>query len=224
MGKKGVIGVAEQPIPRATVKRLPLYYRFLQWLYRNGRERVSSWEISESLRIDPATIRRDLAYLGGLGKKGYGYNVPHLIQFLTRYLGQDEVTNVALVGAGNLGMALLRHNFYKTKHLHIFAAFDVDEKKIGRTVNGIPIYAMDDFAEVVRREGIEVAILTVPVPSVGSVVEQLVAAGIRGILNFSPIRLKVPPHVRVHNIDVTMELQTLIYFLKHDDVGQDALP
>jgi len=213
--------VAEQQIPKATVKRLPLYYRFLQRLYRSGRERISSLEISEALRIDSATIRRDLSYLGGLGKKGYGYNVAHLIQFLTHYLGHDEVTNVVLIGAGNLGMALLHHNFYMTKHLNIFAAFDKDEQKIGRTVNGIPIYAMHDFAELVRKAGIEVAILTIPVASVEPVVEQVVESGIRGILNFSPIRLKVPPYVRVHNIDVTMELQTLIYFLKQDAEYQE---
>lgn len=206
--------MGEQKIPNVTAKRLPLYYRYLEKLHAIGKQRVSSADLSEALKIDPATIRRDFSYLGELGKKGYGYNVTYLLQFLRDFLRQDEVTNVILVGVGNLGTALLRYNFYRSHNTKIVAGFDKDPLKIGTDVDGIPIYSLDRLEEVIRLHDVEVAILTVPVGVAQSVTNQLIEAGIRGILNFTPTRLSAPSSVRIHNIDLTSELQTLIYFLK----------
>lgn len=207
--------MAEQKLPPVTAKRLPLYYRYLEKLHAVGKGRVSSAELSEALQIDSATIRRDFSYLGELGKKGYGYNVQYLLQFLREFLKQDEVANVVLIGVGNLGTALLRYNFYRSHNTKIVAGFDIDPNKIGTYVDGIPIYPLNRLKEVALLHDVDVAILTVPVNAAKTVFDEVVGAGIHGILNFTPVRLTVPPHVRVHHIDLTTELQTLIYFLKN---------
>ncbi|PTX58836.1 redox-sensing transcriptional repressor [Melghirimyces profundicolus] len=209
-------------IPQVTAKRLPLYYRYLEKLHAIGKKRVSSAQLSDALQIDPATIRRDFSYLGELGKKGYGYNVNYLLQFLRDFLRQDEVTNVVLVGVGHLGTALLGYNFYRSHNTKIVAGFDTDPRKVGTEVDGIPVYSMDRFAEVRQLHGVEVAILTVPASVAQATTDQIVDAGIRGILNFTPARLTVPRGVRMHNIDLTIELQTLIYFLKNFPLEEEG--
>jgi len=210
----------DHKIPQVTAKRLPLYYRYLEKLHAIGKQRVSSADLSDALQIDPATIRRDFSYLGELGKKGYGYNVTYLLQFLRDFLKQDEVTNVVLIGVGNLGTALLRYNFYRSHNTKIVAGFDQDFSKIGTDVDGIPVYSLDRLQEVIALHHVEVAILTVPLNAAQTTTDFLVNAGIRGILNFTPARLTAPDHVRIHNIDLTIELQTLIYFLKNFPEGE----
>ncbi|PTM53229.1 redox-sensing transcriptional repressor Rex [Desmospora activa] len=213
--------MSEGKIPQVTAKRLPLYYRYLEKLHAIGKKRISSSQLSDALQIDPATIRRDLSYLGELGKKGYGYNVNYLLQFLRDFLHQDEVTNVVLVGVGHLGTALLGYNFYRSHNTKIVAGFDADISKVGKEVDGIPVFSMERFQEVVELHQVEVAILTVPATVAQATVDMIVDAGIRGIMNFTPVRLTVPPHVRMHNIDLTIELQTLIYFLKNFPIDED---
>lgn len=203
----------QNKIPQATAKRLPLYYRYLNNLNRQGKKRVSSKELSEAIKVDSATIRRDFSYFGALGKKGYGYNVEYLLGFFRSTLDQHETTEVALIGVGNLGTAFLNYNFTKNNNIQIKMAFDSDEEKIGQIVGGVPVYAIDEMME--RIEGISVAILTVPVSEADVITEKLVKAGIEGILNFTPVRITVPEDVRVHHIDLAVELQALVYFLKH---------
>lgn len=202
-------------IPQATAKRLPLYYRFLLNLHSSGKQRVSSAELSEAVKVDSATIRRDFSYFGALGKKGYGYNVNYLLTFFRKTLDQDELTKVALIGVGNLGTALMNYNFSKNNNTKIEIAFDVDTGKVGTKIGEVPIYHMDDLDKVVVEEGIQVAILTVPSAVAQPITDRLVQANIKGILNFTPARLNVPPSIRIHHIDLAIELQSLIYFLKH---------
>ncbi|MBD1372284.1 redox-sensing transcriptional repressor Rex [Hazenella sp. IB182357] len=213
--------MADQKIPQVTAKRLPLYYRYLEKLHVIGKQRISSSELSDALQIDPATIRRDLSYLGELGKKGYGYNVTYLLQFLRDFLKQDEVTSVVLIGVGNLGTALLRYNFYRSHNTKIVAGFDRDSSKVGTDIDGITVYDMDRLEDVIQLHQVEVAILTVPVNFAQQTADFIIQKGIRGILNFTPARLTAPAHVRIHNIDLTVELQTLIYFLKNFPVIED---
>jgi redox-sensing transcriptional repressor len=208
-------------IPQATAKRLPLYYRFLSNLHSSGKQRVSSAELSEAVKVDSATIRRDFSYFGALGKKGYGYNVNYLLSFFRKTLDQDELTKVALIGVGNLGTALLNYNFSKSNNTKIEVAFDVDDSKVGTQVGDVKIYHMDDLEKVVREEDIQVAILTIPSSVAQSITDRLVSANINGILNFTPARLTVPPAIRVHHIDLAVELQSLIYFLKHYPVSEE---
>ncbi len=205
--------MTQNKIPQATAKRLPLYYRYLNNLNQQGKKRVSSKELSEAIKVDSATIRRDFSYFGALGKKGYGYNVEYLLGFFRSTLDQHELTEVALIGVGNLGTAFLNYNFTKNNNIQIKMAFDSDEEKIGKEYGGIPVYGIDELEE--KLGNIEVAILTVPVSEADMMTEKLVKCGVRGILNFTPVRITVPDNVRVHHIDLTVELQALVYFLKH---------
>jgi len=202
-------------IPQATAKRLPLYYRFLKNLHSSGKQRVSSAELSEAVKVDSATIRRDFSYFGALGKKGYGYNVNYLLSFFRKTLDQDELTKVALIGVGNLGIAFLKYNFLKNNNTKIEVAFDVDEAKITGNISDVTIYHMDDLEKVIKENNIQVAILTVPANVAQTITNRLVESSIKGILNFTPARLSVPPSVRIHHIDLAVELQSLVYFLKH---------
>nr|WP_250886832.1 redox-sensing transcriptional repressor Rex [Bacillus sp. SM2101] len=201
-------------IPQATAKRLPLYYRFIKNLHAAGKQRVSSAELSEAVKVDSATIRRDFSYFGALGKKGYGYNVNYLLTFFRQTLDQDELTKVVLIGVGNLGTAFLNYNFIKNNNMKIELAFDVDEQKIGTTVGDVPIYHMDDLEKYITKD-VSVAILTVPAPVAQGMTDRLVETGIKGILNFTPARINVPDHIRIHHIDLAVELQSLVYFLKN---------
>lgn len=200
-------------IPQATAKRLPLYYRFIVNLHNQGKTRVSSKELSEAVKVDSATIRRDFSYFGALGKKGYGYNVDYLLQFFKTTLEQDEITEVALIGVGNLGTAFLNYNFIQNNNMKIAMAFDRSKKKAGTKVGGVPIYHIDNLAE--QLGNVEVVILTVTASSAQEITDLLVEKNVKGILNFTPARLTVPDHVRVHHIDLSVELQSFIYFLKH---------
>ncbi|SFE47520.1 redox-sensing transcriptional repressor [Lentibacillus persicus] len=203
----------QNKIPQATAKRLPLYYRYLNNLSNQGKNRVSSRELSEALKVDSATIRRDFSYFGALGRKGYGYNVEYLLGFFRKTLDQDELTEVALIGVGNLGTAFLHYNFLKNNNTKIVMAFDADSSKVGTDIGGVPVHHIDQLEE--KMEGVSVAILTVPVSEAQAMTNRLADFGISGILNFTPSRITVPSDIRVHHIDLAIELQSLVYFLKH---------
>ena len=205
-------------IPQATAKRLPLYYRFLNNLNQQGKKRVSSKELSEAVKVDSATIRRDFSYFGALGKKGYGYNVEYLLGFFRSTLDQHEVTPVALIGVGNLGTAFLNYNFLKNNNIRVTMAFDTDPAKIGTEIGGVPVYDIGEVEENI--DGVTVAILTVPAQEAQLTAEVLVKIGVDGILNFTPARITVPNSVRVHHIDLAVELQSLVYFMKHYPLGK----
>ncbi|MGM9986887.1 MAG: redox-sensing transcriptional repressor Rex [Bacillaceae bacterium] len=204
----------EQRIPQATAKRLPLYYRFIKNLSLAGKQRVSSAELSEAVKVDSATIRRDFSYFGALGKKGYGYNVNYLLNFFRKTLDQDELIKVALIGVGNLGTAFLNYNFMKNNNTKIDIAFDVDPAKIGTKIGDVPIFHLDDLEEHLSKE-VKVAILTVPAGAAQAIADRLTKKGIEAILNFTPARINLPKEVRIHHIDLAVELQTLVYFLKN---------
>ena len=207
----------DQVIPKATARRLPLYYRYLRMLHDTGKNKVSSTELSEAVQVDSATIRRDFSYFGELGKRGYGYDVENLMNFFAKTLNEDELTNVALIGVGNLGSALLKYKFHQSNSIRVSCAFDVNEDIVGRIVDGIPVYPMEDMMEQIRVQQIEVAILTIPARKAQEVVNKLAEAGVKGILNITAARLVAPPEVLIQNVDLTNELQTLIYFLHHDN-------
>ena len=207
----------DQVIPKATARRLPLYYRYLRMLHDTGKNKVSSTELSEAVQVDSATIRRDFSYFGELGKRGYGYDVENLMNFFAKTLNEDELTNVALIGVGNLGSALLKYKFHQSNSIRVSCAFDVNEDIVGRIVDGIPVYPMEDMMEQIRVQQLEVAILTIPARKAQEVVNKLAEAGVKGILNFTAARLVAPPEVLIQNVDLTNELQTLIYFLHHDN-------
>lgn len=209
-------------IPRATAKRLPIYHRYLRFLHNAGKKRISSTELSDAVKVDSATIRRDFSYFGALGKRGYGYDVDYLLDFFSKTLNQDRLTSVALVGVGHLGNALLNYNFRKNNNVRIGAGFDINPDIVGTIQSGVPVYHLDDLEDQIQQQAIEIVILTVPQASAIDIVDRLVNSGIKGILNFTPLRYDVPKHVRVQNVDLTNELQTLIYFIDSNmDDGDD---
>ncbi len=205
----------ELKIPQATTKRLPLYYRFLQNLANEGKRRISSQELSEAMKIDSATIRRDFSYFGALGKKGYGYDVLYLLEFFRRTLDQDEGANVALIGVGNLGNAFLKYNFQKNHNTRIVVAFDSKAPMEGNEINNIPVYHPDRLEEMYEKYNAEMAILTVPSRSAQEITDRLIAVNAKGILNFTPVRLNVPDSMKVMNIDLSVELEALIYLIRN---------
>lgn len=202
-------------IPRATLKRLPLYYRFVNSLKAKGVSRVNSKEISKGLNIDSATIRRDFSYFGELGKKGYGYNIESLLEFFKSELSDSDIIKIGLVGVGHLGKALISYNFSIHDDMTITEAFDIDEKLIGQQFGEVTIKSMDEMKQVIQNQGIEVIIIATPVKVAQSVTDQLVDAGVKGILNFTASPVHVPNDVQVHQIDLGVELQSLIFFMKN---------
>lgn len=175
---------------------------------------MSSAELSDAVKVDSATIRRDFSYFGALGKKGYGYNVNYLLSFFRKTLDQDETTKVCLIGVGNLGTAFLHYNFTKNNNTVISLAFDVAQEKVGTEIGGVPVFHLNDL-ETKLPDDVTVAILTVPAAVAQSITDRLITKGIKGILNFTPARINVPDEIRIHHIDLAVELQSLVYFLKH---------
>jgi len=207
----------DKKIPKATAKRLPLYYRYLKYLFSSGKKKVSSADLSEAVKIDSATIRRDFSYFGALGKRGYGYDVEDLMNFFSKQLNQDQLTHVALIGVGHLGRALLNYNFQSQNSIRISAGFDIDEEMVNTIYEGVPIYHRDDLKDQVEAQQFEIAIIAVPGPGAQEIADDLTEAGVKGIMNFTPIRLDVPDDVRVMNVDLSNELQSLIYFVHYSD-------
>src|SRR5690625_6010101 len=148
----------DKKILHATAKRLPLYYRYLKYLFSSGKKKVSSADLSEAVKIDSATIRRDFSYFGALGKRGYGYDVEDLMNFFSKQLNQEQLTHVALIGVGHLGRALLNYNFQSQNSIRISAGFDIDEDMVNTIYEGVPIYHRDELKEQVEAQKFEVAI------------------------------------------------------------------
>lgn len=199
-------------IPKATAKRLPLYLRYLKMLGDSEVTRIKSKEFSELVQIPSATIRRDFSHVGELGRSGYGYDVPYLIEVFSAILNTQEEKRIALIGCGNLGKALVKNNFRRNDNLNIVCAFDTDPAMIGTKIDDVVIQPIEEFAQAVNQEGVTVAISTVPSQHAQNAIDVIVQAGITAILNFAPDRVTVPSNVNVQYIDLTTELQTLIYF------------
>ena len=202
-------------LPNATAKRLPQYYRLFKSLVEENVTRTNSQLISEKIGVDAATIRRDFSLFGELGRRGYGYETKVLRDFFGELLGQDQETHIALIGVGNLGRALLHYQFQDRNKMRITQAYDISGNPLvgTQTDDGIPIYNISDLEKNVKKSDIKTAILSVRKENAQEVVDTLVKAGIKGFLNFAPIRLKVPSDVVVQSIDLTKELQTLLFFM-----------
>jgi redox-sensing transcriptional repressor len=203
-----------EKISDAVVRRLPLYLRYLNELRKRNVQMVSSQELGKILDLNPAQIRKDLAYFGEFGKKGIGYDVAYLVEKIRHILKLDRVVPVALVGAGNLGRALCNYNAYLKDNMKIVAVFDSSPEKIGNQINNLTVLPMHLLEETIRSNEIRIGIITVPAFAAQTVADQFVAAGVEAILNFAPIIVKVPPNVRLHHTDLTTELQSLAYYLE----------
>lgn len=202
-------------ISEAVVRRLPVYLRYLNELSRRNVHMVSSQDLGQKLDLNPAQIRKDLAYFGEFGKKGIGYDVSYLIEKIRQILKLDQVIPVALVGTGNLGRALCNYNAYLKDNMKIVAVFDSSPDKIGMQMNNLTVLPMAALNETIREHKVRIGIITVPAFEAQVVANQFVEAGVEAILNFAPVILKVPNEVRVHHADFTTELMSLAYYLDH---------
>ena len=210
-----ILANQSEKIPRATLKRLPLYYRFVNTLKSKGIDRVNSKAISEGLNIDSATIRRDFSYFGELGKKGYGYNIDSLLHFFKNEISENDEIKIAIVGVGNLGKALLTYNFSIHDEMTITEAFDIREEVIGTQIGKVTVSPFEKMTDILSHEQIDVVILTTPEEAAQKVADTLVKAGVKGILSFTPSRGQTPSDVQVHHIDLGIELQSLLFFMKN---------
>ena len=203
-----------EQVSELTTNRLSVYLRCLTQLEQSGVETISSQSLAEQFHLNAAQIRKDLAYFGEFGVRGVGYYVKDLKRHLRQILGLDRKLRVAVMGAGNLGLALADYPGFRREGFEISALFDVADSKIGdESRSGVPIFDLRDFKRVVRKEHIDIAVIAVPAESAQPVLDQVVSAGIKAILNFSPGSLKAPPGVKVKSVDLTVSLESLSFYL-----------
>lgn len=202
-------------IPEVTITRLSLYLRCLNELENEGVDVVSSSELGERCGLNPAQIRKDLAYFGEFGTRGVGYYVKELKEDIKRVLGLDKEWEVALIGVGNLGKALLSYQGFKRHGFKITVAFDkvIDEDKKKAIPEGCELYNADSMEEIIKKRNIKLAIVAVNPQGLQEVIDRLVKAGIKGILNFVPARVYTPPGVVIRTIDLSIEMETLTYYV-----------
>jgi redox-sensing transcriptional repressor len=200
-------------IPEKTVTRLSIYLRCLEELENDGVVRVSSGQLAERFGLNSAQLRKDLAYFGQFGVRGLGYYIGALRHNLERILGLKQSWEVALVGFGNLGSALIAYKGFQEKGFKISAVFDQDPAKIGRQVEGIQVMGTSRIVPVIRKRRIKIGILAVPAAGAQTVLNLLVEAGVTAVLNFVPAQLTVPDSVKVQNVDLSVLLKTLSYHI-----------
>ena len=199
---------------RDTISRMSLYLRALQELSKvQASPTISSLGLSRELNISPDQLRRDLWYFGQFGRRGVGYSIDSLKNKISEILGLNKRWNICICGMGNLGSALLAYKGFKEQNLNISACFDADPKKIYKKKGGIMIYPLEDMKKIIRSSRIEIAIIAAPVNAAQTIVDRLVSCNIKAILNFAPVKLAVPPKVKLRNVDLSTELFNLTYFL-----------
>ena len=198
-------------VPKVVVSRLSLYLRELQHLVRDGKLTTSSNQLGQLLGFTDAQVRKDLAYFGHFGHPGVGYRSEELITEIRRILGTDREWIVTMIGVGNLGRALLRYKGFAAQGFRIVAAFDTDARVVGSSIEGIPVYALDRLSELVRQHQIQIGLITVPAAAAQQVADQLVAAGIAGIVNFAPASLSLPAGVSLVGVDLATELEQIAF-------------
>jgi redox-sensing transcriptional repressor len=197
--------------------------RCLNTLDAAGVKTISSKALAEQFHLNAAQIRKDLAYFGEFGVRGVGYYVKELKRHLRMILGLDRTVRVAILGAGNLGLALADYPGFRQEGFAIVSLFDTERSKIGRrSKGGVRILAIGEFRQAVKRDGIDIAVIAVPAQSAQTVVNTAVQAGIRAILNFSPGTLKVPPGVKLKNVDLTVSLESLSFFLARGEADAQS--
>ena len=198
-------------IPGAVVSRLSLYLRELQHLIAEGKETTSSSQLGRRLRFTDAQVRKDLAHFGNFGHPGIGYKCDELIGAIRRILGTDRQWNVALVGVGNLGRALLGYRGFIQQGFQIVVAFDSDPNKVGTHIEGVEICHLNRLGEVLKIKNIELGMVAVPASAAQAVTDEIIKAGIRGIVNFAPVTLNVPEGVNAVGVDLARELEQVTF-------------
>ena len=207
-------------VSELTTNRLSVYLRCLNLLEGAGVRTISSQSLADQFHLNAAQIRKDLAYFGEFGVRGVGYYVSELRRHLRQILGLDRRLRVAIMGAGNLGLALADYPGFRQEGFEIAALFDAASEKIGReSKSGVPIYDIKELKKVARREHLDIAMIAVPAPHAQPVVEMVVSAGIKAVLNFTPGAIKVPEDVKLKSVDLTVSLESLSFYLAQGDLN-----
>jgi redox-sensing transcriptional repressor len=209
--------MARGKIPEATIRRLPAYLRALEGVVD---QRLTSRELGRLTGFSSEQVRKDLAYFGAFGTRGVGYMATDLEAEIRHILGLDQGVRAVLVGAGNLGIALSRYTAVAHKHVTIGAMFDVDPLKIGLQVAHLTVKPLQDLESEIARLDVAIGILAVPAPAAQGVADRMMAAGVRGILNFAPTSVRAAPGITVQNIDLTLEMEALAYFVRAEAAAQ----
>ncbi len=200
-------------VPDIVVRRLPLYLRALTILAEANHLVTSSQELADKLGISSAQIRKDLSYFGEFGKQGMGYEVPYLRDQLRRILQLEHHWEMVLVGAGDLGHAIVNYSGFKRRDYRIVAIFDNDPAKVGRTLGGLQVQDAARLEESIHELDVQIGIIAVPAAQAQEVAERMIRGGIRAILNYAPVNLTLPPEIRIHAIDPVIGLQGMTYYL-----------
>ena len=208
--------VDKSAIPGKTIYRLSIYHRCLSRLAENNLETVSSSALAKAAGVNPSQLRRDLTYLGQFGTRGLGYSVQELIGAIREVLGREQLQPVILVGAGNLGVALLRYKGFQKEGFEVVAAFDALPDAVRKRGISVPVYHVDTMRKFVIENDVKLAILSVPVEHSQEVTNELVDAGVLGLLSFSPTVLQVPESVTVNSVDLALELEQVSFFVKSE--------
>jgi redox-sensing transcriptional repressor len=201
-------------IPAVTITRLSIYSRCLESLAQEDVKIIASDKLAQKCGINPAQIRKDLAYFGEFGIRGVGYFVKELLFEIKRILGLNKTWKMALVGIGNLGLALVAHENFVRQGYEFVAVFDVDPAKVGRRLpSGQIIHNVDDLEKVVKEKGVEIGVIATPASKAQSAAYRFINAGVKALLNFAPLQLQVPEGMAVENVDFTVKLDNLAYHL-----------
>lgn len=203
--------VVKKRISESTIHRLSLYYRALSILEKEGCETVSSKELAKREKLTPAQVRKDLSFFGSFGTRGLGYNVVELKGKIAFILGINREWRVAVIGLGNIGSALVSYKEFTRQGFNICKLFDNDQRKIGSNHKGIIVSDVRDLEKEIKENDIEIVIITVPATVAQYMVDDVVKAGVKSILNFAPINLRVPPDVYLRNENMSMELEYLSF-------------
>lgn len=202
-----------KPIPDIAISRLPVYLQTLHVLEKEGVKTTSSKELGERSCITAAQVRKDLSFFGEFGKQGSGYDIAFLSNQIRSILKIDCIWDVALVGAGDLGHAIARYPGFAERGFRIVRVFDNDPEKIGTQIGNHTVHSSEEMIEIIRSDGIKIALLTVPSKAAQTVAEQLVQAGVKAILNYTPILLNLPDEIRVETVSPILQLQHMMYYL-----------
>lgn len=213
--------MSPRDISEFTIRRLSLYLRRLRELREGGTEIVSSRQLAEGSGTTPAQVRKDLSLFGSFGKRGRGYQVEKLVETLESILGLGRRWRVALVGAGKIGRALLGYGDMERRGFRIVAAFDTDPEKVGRSHYGVEVRPLERLEETLGERGVEMGIIATPPGAAQETATRLVEAGVKGILNFAPVKVDVPPDVTLRGVDMVLELEGLSFALT-DGAADDS--
>ncbi|MFH1379644.1 MAG: redox-sensing transcriptional repressor Rex [bacterium] len=205
--------MGDKKIPEGTISRLCVYLREITELAKVNINTISSSELGERTNISDAQVRKDFGYFGQFGVSGSGYNILELKSTLEKILGKDKTWNVAVIGAGHLGSALLSYPGFKEHGLNIIAAFDADARKIGKQINEIAVLPISELPKAIKENKIAIGIITVPAKNAQEIADILTNAGVTCILNFAPVALNVPEQVKLKEIDLSRELDNLSYYV-----------